>query len=54
MNKGYSKEDIKALKNEIPLERMGNPEDIAKCVRWLIEDNYTTGQVINIDGGWFI
>ena len=50
MNKGYSEEDIKALKDEVPLGRIGEPEDIAKCVKWLVEDNYTTGQVITIDG----
>ena len=29
-------------------------EDIAKCVKWLLEDEYVTGQVININGGWLI
>ena len=52
MNKGYSEEDLKELENEVPLERIGKTEDIAKCVKWLVEDNYTTGQVITIDGGW--
>ena len=33
---------------------LGNRTDIAKCAKWLIEDNYTTGQVININGGWYI
>ena len=28
--------------------------DIARCVEWLIEDEYTTGQVISINGGWLI
>lgn len=54
MNKNLSKEDIKNIKEEIPLNKIGRPEDIAKCVKWLIEDNYTTGQVININGGWYI
>ena len=52
MNKGYSEEDLKELENEVPLERIGKTEDISKCVKWLVEDNYTTGQVITIDGGW--
>lgn len=47
-------EDIEALENEIPLGKIGKPEDIAKCVEWLIEDNYTTGQVISINGGLVI
>ena len=54
MNKDYSKQDIEDIKNEIPLSRIGEGIDIAKCVKWLIEDEYTTGQVIKIDGGWFI
>lgn len=48
-------EDIKnELVHEIPLKRIGKPEDIAKCAHWLIEDEYTTGQVISINGGWII
>ena len=54
MNKGYSKEDIKNIEEEIPLERIGNAQNIAKCVNWLIEDNYTTGEVISINGGWYM
>ena len=54
MNKGYSKEDIDEIKEEIPLQRIGEGIDIARCVKWLIEDEYTTGQVIKIDGGWNI
>lgn len=54
MNSNLSKEEIKQLEEEIPLERLGNTDDIAKCVKWLIEDNYTTGQVISINGGWII
>lgn len=54
MNKIYSQEEIKNIKEEIPLERIGKTSDIAKCVNWLIEDEYTTGQVISINGGWVI
>lgn len=54
MNKNMTKEEWKELKEEIPMERIGLPEDIAKCVKWLIEDSYTTGQIISINGGWVI
>lgn len=54
MNKNLIKEEIDKIKEEIPLEKIGRPEDIAKCIMWLIEDNYTTGQIISIDGGWVI
>ncbi len=54
MNKEFSEEVLEQIKEETPLERIGKPEDIAKCVEWLIEDNFTTGQIISINGGWFI
>ncbi len=54
MNDTFSKQEIEEIKEEIPLERIGQVQDIAKCVKWLIEDNYTTGQIISINGGWNI
>ena len=54
MNKQYTEEDINQVKEETPLERIGKPEDIAKCAMWLVEDTFTTGQVISINGGWGI
>lgn len=54
MNNKLSIDDKKQIINEIPLERIGEAIDIAKCVKWLIEDKYTTGQIISINGGWFI
>ena len=54
MNKNLSQEDFDNIKEEIPLERIGKTIDISKCVDWLIEDEYTTGQVISINGGWVI
>lgn len=39
--------------SQIPLGRYGSPEDVAKLVTFLASDDnqYITGQVINIDGG---
>ena len=54
MNRNLSKEELKQIEEEIPLERIGRTKDIAKCVKWLIEDEYTTGQIISINGGWNI
>ena len=54
MNKKLKLEDIENLKDEIPLGRIGKTSDISKCVKWLIEDEYTTGQIIPINGGWYI
>ena len=50
MNKCYSQEDIQCIINETPLEKVGQPSDIANCVKWLIEDNFTTGQIIPKNG----
>lgn len=54
MNKNLSDEDIKNIEEEIPLEHIGKTLDISKCVEWLLEDDYTSGQVISINGGWII
>ena len=52
MNKEYSEQDLEEIKKEIPLGKIGSTASIAKCVKWLIEDDYTTGEVISINGGW--
>ena len=52
MNNYLSNEELESIKEEIPIERIGETIDISKCVEWLIEDNYTTGQIISINGGW--
>lgn len=54
MNSEYSKEDVEELKKEIPLEKIGTTTSISKCVKWLIEDDYTTGEIISINGGWYM
>jgi 3-oxoacyl-[acyl-carrier protein] reductase len=50
----YTDEELENIKNQIPLEKIGKPEDISKCVAWLVEDDYTTGQIISPNGGWII
>lgn len=54
MNNGITNGEIEELKKEIPLGRIAKPEEIANSVKWLIEDNYISGQVISINGGWNI
>ena len=41
---------------QIPLGRLGEPEEVAKLVCFLVSDdaNYITGQVININGGLYM
>ena len=55
MNNSYlTEQEWEEIKNETPLQKIGKGIDIAKCVEWLVEDNFTTGQVISINGGLVI
>lgn len=54
MNDDLSQDDIKALESEIPLKRIGKTEEVAKVVKMLIECDYITGQVISVNGGWYM
>jgi pteridine reductase len=45
-------EEYKAnVENKIPLKRMGSEKDIANAVKFLVDANYITGQIIKVDGG---
>ena len=54
MNDFLTDGERKELNEEIPLGRMGKTDEIASCAKWLIENEYTTGQVISVNGGWYI
>ncbi len=44
-------EDFAAEAAAVPLERAGNPEAVAAAVRWLVDAELVTGQMIAVDGG---
>ena len=44
----------KQIEEETPLGKIGKPEDIYKCAKWLIEDHFTIGQIISPNGGYMI
>jgi len=52
----YTEEDLQALAEETPLERIGTPADVAKAVAFLASDNssFITGQNIVVDGGFIL
>lgn len=54
MNSRLTKEEKAVLEMETPLGKLGKPIDIAKTINWLIEDEFTTGQIISPNGGWVI
>ncbi len=45
-----------ALLSEVPLNRIGQPEDVANAVAWLASDeaSYVTGTTLFIDGGLMV
>lgn len=46
-------EQKEAILSQIPLEKLGEPEDVAAVVRFLASDDakYMTGQTLHVDGG---
>lgn len=53
MTDELTEEQVEALKGQIPLGSLGEPEDIADVVRFLVGPGarYITGQVLAVDGG---
>ncbi len=53
MNACFSPEELEQLRNEIPADRLGRPEEVARLALMLAQGPaYLTGQVITIDGGF--
>ena len=50
----YSEEDLQALADETPLGRNGTPEDVAKAIAFLLDAEFITGHILNVDGGFVI
>lgn len=46
--------DAEELKEEVPLGRLGTPEEIARAVLFLAENPYITGQILGVNGGAII
>lgn len=54
MNACFSEEELEDLRNEIPADRLGLPEEVAQLVLNIINSPaYMTGQIITMDGGWY-
>ena len=56
MTRALPEEQREALIKQIPLNRLGNPEDIANAVAFLASPQaaYITGETINVNGGMYM
>lgn len=53
MNHCFSPEEMDALRQEIPCDRIGMTAEVAQMVKSVLgAPAYLTGQVITLDGGW--
>jgi len=46
-----SEAEFEAEARAVPLQRAGTPEAVASAVRWLVDAELVTGQMIAVDGG---
>lgn len=52
MNSGLTGEEMEQLVDQIPLGRIGSPEDVAKACVYLSDADYVTGEVLSVGGGF--
>lgn len=52
----FDEEERQVIENDIPLNQIGKPQDVATLVSFLTSGNgdYITGQVLRVNGGWYI
>ena len=43
--------DAFKLANEVPMGRLGTPEEVAQAILFLAENEYITGQILGVNGG---
>jgi len=56
MSQAIPQRDREFLIKQIPMERLGTPEEVAEAVLFLCSPaaNYVTGQVLNVNGGMYM
>lgn len=56
MNAKFDQHEREELASQIPLQAFGEPRDIANMVSFYIsgQADYVTGQIIRVNGGWYI
>jgi 3-oxoacyl-[acyl-carrier protein] reductase len=56
MTRALPESITESLKSQIPIKRLGTPEDVAEAVFFLVSaaSSYITGQVLNVNGGLYM
>ncbi|HZY98466.1 MAG TPA: beta-ketoacyl-ACP reductase [Candidatus Baltobacteraceae bacterium] len=56
MTMAMPSEAIQTAIEQTPKRRLGQPDEVARVVRFLVDDNsgYITGSVYNVNGGWYM
>ncbi len=55
MTAHFSEETLDSIREEVPVGRIGVPEDISEAILYLASDkaSYITGTVLSVNGGWY-
>lgn len=56
MNETFSAEERQKVQDEIPLMSLGETNDVASLVQYLLSGkaDYMTGSILSVNGGWYI
>jgi 3-oxoacyl-[acyl-carrier protein] reductase len=56
MTNHFKENELENILNQIPANKMGNPQQIADLALFLAsaKSNYITGQTISVDGGLYM
>lgn len=56
MVRGVPPEVLKSIISQVPVQRLGKPEEVARCVLFLTDDNagFITGETICVNGGYYM
>ena len=52
----FSPEEMQLITEEIPMGRLGSPREVAESVAFLLSEksSYMTGQILSLNGGWYV